>query len=89
MGCKTIDLGGGNFAITCTRGRRPNLCQVCKLRPLDVLCDYPLRGAKAGKTCDRKLCRACATNVGANKDLCPPHAKLGLPQAELALDPKR
>ena len=28
------------------------------------LCDYPLRGARAGKTCDAKLCSAHATAVG-------------------------
>lgn len=85
MPCNTMKLPGGGFAIVCTRGRRPNLCDVCKHRPFEVLCDYPLAGAKAGKTCDRKLCRGCAKHVGENKDLCPPHAKLGLPQGELGL----
>lgn len=88
MTCTKIDLGGGDFAIACSRGRQRALCDICKSRPHEVLCDYPLRGAKAGKTCDRKLCRSCAKHVGANKDLCPPHAKLGLPQAELALETK-
>ena len=88
MTCTKIDLGNGDFIITCSRGRRPAPCDVCKSRPHELLCDYPLRGAKAGATCSRKLCRSCASHVGANKDLCPPHAKLGLPQGELALESK-
>ncbi|MDB4956566.1 MAG: hypothetical protein JWO36_4135 [Myxococcales bacterium] len=88
MGCNRVDLGNGDFVITCSRGRARPQCEVCKQRPHEVLCDFPLTGAKAGKTCDRKLCRACAKHVGANADLCPPHAKLGLPQTELALGGK-
>lgn len=77
MTCKTIDLGNGAFAIACTRGSpRRALCQVCKQRPHEKLCDFPLAGAKAGKTCDLKLCRGCAAHVGKDRDLCPAHAKL-------------
>ena len=83
MTCTKIDLPDG-FVILCDRKRRA-VCEVCKQRPHEALCDYPLRGAKAGKTCDRKLCRTCAAHVGENADLCPTHAKLGLPQTELAL----
>jgi hypothetical protein len=88
MPCQKIDLGNGDFAIACSRGRQRALCEVCRTKPHEVLCDYPLRGKKAGATCSKKLCRGCANSVGANKDLCPPHAKLGLPQAELALELK-
>lgn len=86
MGCKTIDLGGGALAIVCSRGHKPRaLCEACKSEPHAVLCDYPLSGPKAGKTCDRKLCARCAVHAGPNRDLCPAHAKLGLPQTELPL----
>jgi hypothetical protein len=42
----------------------------------DVLCDWKLRGREAGKTCDAKLCRACAVTVGEDKHLCPPHGRV-------------
>lgn len=42
----------------------------------EILCDYKLRGPKAGKTCDVVLCDDCAREVADNKHLCPPHAKL-------------
>ena len=38
-------------------------------------CDFPLAGAKTGKTCDRVLCEGCAFSVGANRDYCPAHAR--------------
>jgi hypothetical protein len=88
MPCQTIDLGGGAFAIACSRGKQRAMCEVCKSKPHEVLCDYPLRGAKAGATCSKKLCRGCAKHVGTDRDLCPPHARLGLPQTELALESK-
>jgi hypothetical protein len=75
MACKTIDLGGGAFAIACTRGKRRALCQVCRRNPHEKLCDQPLTGVKAGKTCDLKLCRGCAVHAGTDLDLCPAHAK--------------
>lgn len=81
MPCKTLDLGNGDFAIVCSRGRKPRArCEVCQDREHTLLCDFPLSGAKAGKTCSRKLCARCAAKVG---DLCPPHAKQQPPQLEL------
>ena len=83
MPCKTIDLGNGDFAIVCSRGRKPRaLCGVCKQREHTLLCDFELRGAKAGKTCSQKLCASCAVKVG-KLDLCPPHAKHAQPQLDL------
>lgn len=90
MPCTTVNLGNGNFVITCSRGRKPKaLCEVCRERPHEVLCDFQLSGAKAGKTCDRKMCRQCAAHVGHDRDMCPPHAKLAHTQAELELGAKR
>ncbi len=86
MSCKFTDLGNGDFAVTCSRGQRQRApCDVCKERPHTKLCDYPLSGKKAGATCSRKLCDRCAKQAGLNVDLCPPHAKLGLPQTQLNL----
>lgn len=83
MPCETVDLGGGAIVIACSRGRKKRAaCDVCGRREHVALCDFKLSGAKAGQTCDRKLCRECAAHVGKNRDLCPPHAKLE--QAEKA-----
>lgn len=61
--------------IVCTRGRA-EWCSACQRMRYKVLCDWKLRGKKAGRTCDRKLCYACATRVGEDKHLCPPHGRL-------------
>jgi hypothetical protein len=61
-------------AIVCTRSPRHRFCS-CGA-PADLLCDYPLRGTKAGKTCDRPICGECAVNIGPDKDLCPTHARM-------------
>ena len=75
MTCTRTDLGNGVSVTTCSRGRRRRaLCSVCRLHEHELLCDYPLRGAKAGSTCSRKLCRKCAVRVG-EQDLCPAHGK--------------
>jgi hypothetical protein len=74
----------------CSRGQRRKVCSECKARPATLLCDYPLKGRKAGKTCDRALCRRCAVQVQGipeqlgfaleaivadTVDLCPAHAR--------------
>lgn len=74
MPCTVIEFHGGR-AIVCSRGSKSTaLCSNCK-RPAGLLCDYPLRGPKAGKTCDRKLCERCAVETGAERHLCPAHAR--------------
>ena len=59
----------------CTRGQKVPACSEpgCTWRS-ERLCDYPLRGEKAGQTCDRPLCRRHARRVGPDRDYCPPHA---------------
>ncbi len=79
MRCDRIDLGGGAVGIICSRGARRKTCSACKRNRATKLCDFPLAGSKAGKTCDRDLCDACATTTrepGATDttDLCPAHA---------------
>ena len=79
MPCDRIDLPDG-YVIVCSERRRAKRCSVCG-RPGDLLCDYPLRGAKAGKTCDRPLCAKCtrrqapasSPNGTDSTDYCPPH----------------
>lgn len=76
MTCERFDLPGGGYAIVCSRGRKPRAkCSACNVRVHELLCDFPLSGKKAGKTCSRKLCSACAVKVG-ELDYCPPHAKV-------------
>jgi len=83
--CTTVDLGGGNVAITCTRGSKPRaLCSACNDRVHELLCDHPLAGKLVGRTCSAKLCRRCARRID-GKDLCPPHARARDAQTELAL----
>jgi len=75
MTCTHTDVGNGVTVTTCSRGRRRRApCSVCGRREHELLCDYPLRGAKVGQTCSRTLCRKCAVRVG-EQDLCPAHGK--------------
>lgn len=86
MGCETVAVGDGLFAIACSRGKRRKSCSVEGCRNAATkACDFPLTGRKAGKTCDRDLCASCAVKVGTHGassafkgdsvDYCPPHAK--------------
>lgn len=84
MKCDVLDLGGGATAIVCSRGhRRPKPCVQCG-KPSTKLCDFPLKGKKAGATCSRPICDACARNMGASDkdtiDYCPTHAAMGDPK---------
>lgn len=75
MTCIPIAGPGGLTGIVCTRGeKRPKPCRYCR-QPSTRLCDYPLRGAKKGKTCDIALCDRCAATI-AGADFCRPHEKL-------------
>lgn len=74
MTCRVSDAGNGRVAIVCTRrDYRPIRCQFCG-RKGSLLCD-----AKVGpkKTCDAKLCNACARKSGGS-DFCPRHTQEGL-----------
>jgi hypothetical protein len=49
----------------------------CKCgRKSTKLCDHPLTGKLAGKTCDAPLCDHCSTSAGPDRDLCPVHVKI-------------
>lgn len=68
-----LDLPGGGVAIVC--GRSPS--KRCKCgKVATIQCDYPVVRKGVAGTCDRHCCRSCATNVGPNRDFCPPHARL-------------
>lgn len=59
----------------CGRKDRVKTCVHCG-RPPSKLCDFPLKGAKAGKTCDRPVCEQCATHVEPDTDYCMTHAAI-------------
>lgn len=79
MGCDPFKFkladGTEVTGIACSRGRQSKPCTECGGRSTK-LCDFPLRGPKAGKTCDAALCGRCAVKRGADVDYCPPHARL-------------
>ena len=82
MTCELVDLGDGRgVAIVCMRGRRRAPCSHCGRHAATLLCDFPLKGKKAGRTCDRKLCPKCAVHLG-EADYCPPHSTIALHVAE-------
>ena len=68
------DDDGNVIAIVCSRGHRRRQCSTANCdNAATKLCDHKL---KNGKTCDRPMCARCAKNVGPDRDLCPPHARL-------------
>lgn len=71
MTCDLIDLPGGGRAIVCSSRKRQR-CECGKSATL--LCDWKVPDHRSG-TCDRPICRACATSVAPEKDLCPQHAR--------------
>lgn len=86
MDCNSVDLGNGATGIFCSRGRGTRkTCSSCQVNRATRACDFPLEGAKKGKTCDRDLCSKCAVKVGRHEagtkyagdslDFCPAHAK--------------
>jgi len=93
MACRQVNLGNGAYAIVCTRGERAKPCSVSGCgRPSVALCDYPLSGRKAGKTCDRALCAAHRhqqNRTGADTvDYCPTHDDMARAQPILPFPTK-
>lgn len=82
MACRVIKGNNGEIIIACSRGERAPLCTDCKSRRATIRCDFELRGALKGRTCDRWLCSKCATKVGENRHLCRPHSKWAEPEEE-------
>lgn len=88
MPCRPITLPGGVTGLVCSRGRaRTKPCVECG-EPGDLLCDFPLKGRKAGSTCSRPICTRCSSSKpdgkGDSHDLCRAHAQqqtLDLPAA--------
>lgn len=85
MTCERFVMRDGASGFICSRGSRSRAkCSIdgCT-KPATKLCDFPLKGKKIGKTCDRKLCDAHAVKqpiktIDPNEsvDYCPTHAEL-------------
>ena len=73
----------GNVII-CSRNERSKPCVSCG-RPSSKLCDYPLRGANVGQTCDRAICVKCTVHQEPDFDFCPTHAAMLTPEGKLVL----
>jgi hypothetical protein len=84
MGCEVFTSPDGKVVgIMCSRGGKTQQCAECKKRKAGRLCDWKLKGDKAGKTCDRPLCATCSVtpilqdgSKAKDKDLCPVHSRL-------------
>lgn len=73
MGCDSLDLGNGQLAIVCTRGRaKTKRCSHggCFAKGA-LLCDFKLAN---GRTCDAPICKKHSTHTGPDTDYCLPHA---------------
>lgn len=71
MGCERIDMGKGNFAFVCSRGRKAK--PKCKCgREARYQCDDE---TAPGQTCDAYICPTCATWARKKVDThyCPEH----------------
>lgn len=76
MPCNVYHSDDGQItAIVCSRGRQPRKLCSCG-RKATLLCDWPLAGPKASKTCDRPICARCAAHVGPDRDYCQAHARM-------------
>ena len=62
MGCDLYYRDGKLAMVVCSRSSPRKRCAQCGA-PATKLCDFPLAGAKAGRTCDKPLCAKCATEV--------------------------
>lgn len=76
MACEKIPNPHGGMIIACNRGQRlkPCVSPGCT-KGGDRLCDFKLRGSKAGQTCDAPVCTGHAHRVSSGVDYCPAHAK--------------
>ncbi len=69
MFCERVDAGNGVVAIACFSGKRAR-CGFCNTTMVK-LCDGPPRGKSKNGCCDKPLCKAHATAIGEDRDLCP------------------
>jgi hypothetical protein len=77
MPCRTHVRPDGGVLSVCSRGAGArSRCIVCTTVYDIKLCDYPLRGAKAGQTCSRPVCGRHARHQEPDLDYCPAHARL-------------
>lgn len=71
MTCETVTLPTGGVAIVCGTGSRKK-CECGAKATLE--CDWKVPTRRSG-TCDKGICRNCATSPAPGKDLCKKHAE--------------
>jgi len=74
MSCTTIVVDGKVVGLACSRSSGKK-CVQCG-QPAGALCDFPLKGSKAGQTCSRPLCGKCSVKARGGLDYCPAHAAM-------------
>lgn len=86
MPCEVVKTANG-VAICCSRGPIPKerTCYVCGDRS-EFLCDWPVRRTRAAAsgnqwtevqgTCDKRMCRRCANEVGPDRHYCNAHFRI-------------
>lgn len=79
MTCTPIKFADGVVGIVCTPRRWRRRCSCGAWA--ELFCDHPKR---RGGTCDRAICRRCATEIGPDQHHCPEHREAPV-QGALAL----
>ncbi|HZJ67654.1 MAG TPA: hypothetical protein VFD36_29325 [Kofleriaceae bacterium] len=72
--CVRHVMADGTVALLTVDVPPPKPCAFCGTL-CESLCDFPLRGKKAGRTCSKRICDKCKRTVGKDLDLCPIHDK--------------
>jgi hypothetical protein len=91
MVCRSIVIDGKYHGVAYSRGERAKKCRACSGRAATRQCDFPLKGRKAGKTCDMNICDDCAvvqvgqTLGGDSVDYCPVHDRMSRSAAQTVL----
>ncbi len=88
MPCEVRRMPDGSAVICCSRGPLPKhqACYVCGDRS-EFLCDWPVTRREIGVgrkeypnevagTCDKRMCRRCANEVGPDRRYCNAHFRL-------------
>lgn len=90
MSCTTLVVDGQVVGFACARSSGKQ-CVQCKA-PAGALCDFPLKGSKAGQACSRPLCGKCSVKARGGLDYCLPHAAMVMrqkPKEDITLEKPR
>lgn len=71
--CIPMDLPGGGRALVTVSVPPKRPCAFCGT-PTHALCDFPLVGKNKNRTCSKRICERCYTELAPDVQLCPVHA---------------